>query len=439
MRSARRVGLYLDSRTILRNPGYLEALRTELGLNLVIISFTGELPGEVVVQSPFDVAPPSEERVRSLICRHLDGRPSTDKLGSADRCVGPHLSAGGDDEALRESIRRAHDVGLDVWLLAGGWTASDYDMLMYCPSQERVNRWYEAVYTHLATDYGVEGLDVTHARFPMTSEPRGMFLCTCDDCARAAAEMGYDMAKMKADIIGSLEELKRIEGKRLMAVGHGDLPLGTFDFMQLVGVREGVIRWFKFRSDLLARNLRRFREAVHATAGEGFIFGADTYPASLSMFVGHNHARWADFSDFASPLLSHVDIFPMQTMVVWAQFLQSCVAGLAEAEALRVIYRLVGYDGLGMPTSIADYALGTPDCEFRNIPLRDFVALDMAKAKLYLPEGIPCYPIIQGGGAPHDWPREIIEELMTDAEQIGHDGVIFQGTRSLVDFELDAS
>lgn len=434
MDTKKKVGLYLDSKTILAHPAYLPTLRKEIGLNLIIIGFSGELPEKVRATSPFDHLPPSDERIRELLCQHIDGRPSTCKLDKAKASVGPHVSTKGNDSELREAIHRAHEVGLEVWLLGGAWTASDYDVLMYCPSQERVNHWYETVYTHMATAYGVEGVDITHARFPMTSYPRGLFLCTCEHCAKTAAEMGYDMAQMKADILGAFEHLKRLDSKRLVAVCKQ--ALGIFDFLQLLEMRQGIVEWFKFRSELLGRSLQRFRKAIHAAAGEAFIFGADTYPASLSMLVGHNQARWDQFSDFASPLLSHVDIFPMQTMTVWAEFLQHILPGITETEALEVIYRFVGYDALAMPKTIEGFALGAPDCEFRNIPLVDLVRLDMAKARLVLPESIPSYPIIQGGGAPHDWPKEIIEKLIAEADVIGHQGVIFQGTRSLVGFDL---
>lgn len=430
MKTDRKVGLYLNPDAIVDHPDHLEILQNQLGLNLIILSFTGELPQNVLAQSPFDGTPPSDDCIRSLIGRHLDGQPSTDKLDSARRTVGPHVAAGGDEETLCEAIQLAKANGIDVWLLGGAWTASDYDVLMYCPSREENNRWYEAVYTHLATNYGVDGLDITHARFPMTSYPRGLFLCTCERCAQAAAEMGYDMEQMKADIRDAQRRLKQLDGRRLAALGRE--AMGPLDYMQLLGMRQGVVQWFKFRSELLGRNLKRFRDAVHAAAGPDFIFGADTYPASLSMLVGHNYARWHEFSDFASPLLSHVDIFPMRTLVVSAQFLQRLMPALDEAQALALVYRFVGYDHLDLPDSIETFALGEPDCEYRHIPLKDLVTLDMAKAKLYLSEEIPCYPIIQGGGAPHDWPRPIIEELMEEADRLGHDGVIFQGTRSLV-------
>jgi hypothetical protein len=268
----------------------------------------------------------------------------------------------------------------------------------------------------------------------MTSETRGLFLCTCDDCARAAASFGYDMARMKADIWAALELLKRLDGQRLVALAKQGL--GPSDVMQLLGMRPGVIEWFTFRAELLARNIKRFRDAVHKAAGQDFIFGADTYPASLAMFVGHNQVRWGEFSDFASPLISHADIFPMKTLTDWATFLMSLFPNISEGEALRTIYRLVGYDSLALPTTIADFALGPPGCEFRHVPLRALLYLDMAKARLVLPREVPSYPIIQGGGAPWMWPREIIEGVMADGYALGHNGFMLQGTRSLVEFQL---
>jgi len=431
MAKAKKVGLYLDSGTILRNPGYLEVLQEKLGLNLVILGFTGELSQEVLALTPFDGAPPSEERIRALITRDIAGRIPATSLDSARNSLGPCVGLKGNDAELRAAIDLLHRLGIEVWLLGGGWQSSDYQNLGYCPSKEETNRWYEAVFVYMARNYGVEGVDITHARYTMTSETRGLFACACPDCARAAAALGYDMEQIRADIFAAWERLKRLDGRRLVQVaGQG---AGFFDELQILGMRDGVSQWFQFRARLLSKHLKRFRDAVHAAAGEGFIFGSDTYPASLSLFVGHDHAHWAEFSDFASPLLSHADIFCTKTLVAWAGFLRDLHPVISEAEALGIIYRLLGYDNLGLPTNFADFALGAPDCEFRNVPLVELLLRDMAKARLYLGDEIPCYPIIQGGGAPHDWPRPLIEKLIAGAEALGHNGIIFQGTKSLVD------
>lgn len=425
-----RVGLYLDPKTIVDHPGYLEALREGIGLDWVNLWFTGELPPEVLAHSPFDGASPSPERITHLIARHLDGQPSTRKLDTALKSVGPHVSAAYQDAALRQALEMCRGAGLDVWLVGGMYTANDFDVLMFCPSREENNRWYEALYTHMATAYGVQGLDITHARFPMTSYPRGLFLCMCDECAKRAAQLGYDMAAMQADLRHAIGRARQLDATQLASMATSDI--GPFDLFHFAGMRPGVFDWFRFRSDLLAQNVTRFHRAVHQAAGDDFIFGVDTYPASLSLFAGHNQARWAEFSDFASPLLSHVDIFPMQTLVVWAQFLLGWFPQLREDQALQIAYRLAGYASLDLPTSIADFALGEPDCEYRNIPLRDFVRHDMAKAKWMLPADLPAYPIIQGGGAPWNWPLEIVQQLMADALELGYDGYIFQGTRVIL-------
>jgi hypothetical protein len=424
------VGLYTDAQTLLQKPAYFQRLQRELGLNLVIVGFSGELPGSVLSESPFKGQPAEIDSIKAVMARHLDGSLCSAAPELALGSVGPHVGGGGNDGELRQAIKQAHRLGLQVWLLAGAWTANDYHTLMFCPNDSQVNTWYESVFSHLATQYGVEGVDITHARYPMTSEPRGMFLCACERCSQAAQEAGYDMVRMQADILGSLQNLRQLDAGRLAAIKPA--TLGTPDLLQLLGLRSGFLQWFRFRADVLTRNLARYRNRIHQVAGAQMIFGADTYPSSLAMFAGHDQTRWAECSDFASPLISHVDIFVLKTWVAWARFLQQNMPQLSESDALRLVYRLAGYDSLELPETVSQMALGQPDCEFRNIPLRALLALDMAKARLTLPAGLPSYPIIQGGGAPHMWPPRIIKEVIEDAERLGHQGVMLQGTASLL-------
>jgi hypothetical protein len=434
MTKSARVGLYLDPEIIVRNPGYLEALRDRIGLNWVILTFNGKLPPEVLAHSPYDSVPPSPARVRELIAYHLDGQPCTDDLDVALRSVGPHVSASTPqkDAEMRQAIAMCHAAGLDVWFMAGMYTA--YESLMFCPSNKENECWYDAYYTHLATAYGVQGIDITHARFPKTSLPRGIFLCACAACTKAATELGYDMGAMRSDIAHALTRLKQLTPKQLTTLAT--TTLGSLDALHFVGLRPGLLDWFRFRADLIARNMKHFHTVVHQAAGPHFIFGADNYPASLSLFAGHDQTRWGEFSDFASPLLSHVDAFPMKTWAAWARQFQAWFPQLPEAEALQLAYRLGGYVDLDLPDNLADFALGEPDSEYRHMPLREIVRSDMAKAKLYLPEGLPAYPIIQGGGAPWDWPLPIVQQLMADALELGYAGYIFQGTRVLMEYDL---
>ena len=427
MSDNRRVGIYLTAGVIERNPDYLKALRDELGLNLVIAGFTGELPAEVLKESPFDGVPLSDACLDGLVCKHIDGQPVDPlEFDQVRAAVGPGFGQGNDSE-YRRAIEVVHDAGLEFWICGGSWTIR---RLMFCPGNEAVNRWFEAAYVHLATDYGVDGLDISHARYPMGSFPRGLFACACDHCAGAAAAMGYDMTAMVAALRAGRDRLAALDPKLLAAAcGHG---FGPLDFMQAFDMPAGILDWFRFRADLLGRNLKRFHRAVHEAAGPDVLFGSDTYPASLSMFMGHNHADWGAFSDFASLLVSHVYQFVVLTLVCWASFLREVNPGLSEADSLGVIYNLVGYDGLGLPDAEADFHHEDIDRMVRSIPLQDLILHDLVKARLALPAGLPSYPIIHGEG----WPLGDIRGIMAGADEAGHDGIIFQGTGELVDFEL---
>jgi hypothetical protein len=139
------VGLYTDAKTLLQKPAYFERLQRELGLNLVIVGFSGELPGSVLAESPFKEQPPTVESINTVLARHLDGTLCSDAPELVQRSVGPHVGQGGDDKELQRAIDQAHRTGLQVWLLAGAWTANDYRTLMFCPNDAQVNKWYSPI------------------------------------------------------------------------------------------------------------------------------------------------------------------------------------------------------------------------------------------------------------------------------------------------------
>ena len=424
----KRTGIYLSTQQVLNNPEYVPVLRDRIGLNLAIISFSGEVSPEVLEKTPFDRVPLSDACLHSLVNRHLDGSPVDPlEFDLARQSVGPCVRPGGNDEAFHQAIEQLRQTGVEIWICAGSWTER---RLMYCPSHPGVHDWFAAFYTHLATRYDVDGVDITHARYPAGAFPRGLFSCTCDHCGEAAASMGYDMEGMKAALRAGLERLRQVDAGLLAEVCG--LGMGPFDFLQLLEMRPGVVEWFRFRTELLTEKLRRFHQAVHQAAGPDFVFGSDTHPASLAPFVGHNHADWLEFSDFASPLVSHISAFVCDTFMAWARFLVELKPDLKEADALQIVYRFTGYDNMGLPESIAGFEPEHPERLGHIVPVEELVMRDLLKARLYLPPQIPSYPIIHGTG----WPRPAIDNIVRRAEAAGHDGIIWQGTDELVDFPL---
>lgn len=417
-------GVYLTTDVVQKDPDYAVRLRDGIGLNTVVLGFTGEMPDEVMALSPYGGRKPSDEQLERLILRHFDGRPIDPReYAQAKALCGPGVSAKGDDATFRKVVDQLKDAGLDVWTYGGAWTIR---RLMFCPSRPDTRDWIEAACVHWATDYGLDALDITHFRYPMGSFPLGLFGCTCTSCRSEARDLGYDMDRMIDDLMAARAQLRKLDGKRLAEVTR--LGFGFFDVVHALGLRSGFFDWWRFRQDLVVRNLTRFRAAVH-DAAPGVKFGTDTYPASMAMTAGHDYLRWDQMADFASPLVSHISAFVCNTFIEWAQFLSAEVPDLSEEDALQVVYRFLGYDGIGLPETVKAFGHEDAATLADRIPTADLVLRDLVKAKLLLPEGMPSYPIIHGEG----WGKETSEGLVEEMKALGHDGVVWQGTGEIED------
>lgn len=420
------VGVYLPCEVVNEDPGYLDALQRDLGLtHLLLSSRAVRLPPATLALNPFRAAADPREALEALVSRGFDGEIYADldeaRAGTEGR--GPSVTFG-DDSGLLRAIEISKARGLKAWYIGGAWTANS---LMFCPSKEPINAWLEAVFADIARNYEVEAIDVTHARYPKFAFVETLFQCACPDCVRSAAELGYDLPRIVAGLRRAIERLGEVSASGLAALVRN--PAGLGDLIQVLPETADLARWLDFRCDLIARNLRRFRQAVRSS-GRPVLFASDTYPPALAAIVGHRYADWPSHSDFYSPLLSHIFAFITMGFANWTRFFQEQVADLSEGDALRLLYRLTGYDELGMPETIEALGLDRPDGEFRQVPIVGLMERDLAKSRLYASAEIPSYPIVQGGV----WPPIVVRRLVDAAERIGHDGIIFQGTGSLVSY-----
>ena len=97
-----------------------------------------------------------------------------------------------------------------------------------------------------------------------------------------------------------------------------------------------------------------------------------------------------------------------------------------------MLYRFLGYDGMGMPETLAEYRAEQAEQLAHTLPLEELILRDLRKARLLLPPQLPSYPIIHGTG----WPRAAIGAILQGSDALGHDGVVWQGTDELVDYRL---
>ncbi len=418
-------GIYLTTNAVLDHPDYVTQLRDEIGINTVVLDFTGEMPDEVMELSPFGGKDLNDDDLAELVLRHFDGRPIDPiEYERVRELCGPGVSAKGEDARYRAAVEQLRVAGLDVWTYGGGWTIR---RLMFCPSRPDTRAWMEAACVHWATQYGLDALDITHVRYPMGSFPLGLFGCTCKHCRTEAADLGYDMDRMVADLEAARKQLQRLDGKLLFDIGR--LGLGFFDVIHALGLRSGFFDWWRFRQDLIVRNLTQFRQAVRAVSDARF--GTDTYPASMAMTAGHDLLRWDQMADFASPLVSHIDAFLCNTLIEWSRFLSQEVRNLSESDALQVVYRFLGYDGIGLPETVEAFGANEPATLADRVPTADLVVRDLVKTKLFLPAGVPSYPIIHGEG----WGIETIDRIVSEAKTLGHNGIVWQGTSDLMKYD----
>jgi hypothetical protein len=423
---AQLVGLYTEPQIVVEHPGYFDALIDTVGLTHILMAGYILSP-ETRAKNPL---PPGHEA-------------SVPTPGSDD------------DRALRRALDIAHGKGLQVWIRGWGWHGyagrypsmcmqdmhgrplSEVPQLRYgldqyaiafCPNHEGLNEWFRSAYSDMIANYDVEGLNLSHCRYTAPSFLHNLLGCACARCQAVAREQGYDFERMRGSALAFWDRLHHLDASTVRRANqHG---WGLMGLSEWLGIDVGLVDWFSFRARVLTDRLRFFKQAVLDAGGTDVVFGTDTFPPSFSMLVGHNYRDFLTWSGYTSPLISHVEIFILATFASYADLLCQWNPGLDETDVLQLVYRLFGYDHLDLPQTLEGLGVGTPDLEAHYEKLYDIVSLELSRARLYNDGSIPSYPVIKGG----TWPKQTVQRLMQTAEALGHDGIILQGTESLLEY-----
>ncbi len=184
--TAKTVGLYCGADTIVKDPGYLDALQEAVGLNLILTGGGFNLSRELRESAPY-ITP--------------EGRQGAG-LGWSD-----------DDANLHRAIELCHAKGIAVWFVIGGWhggaenyrdfCARDlwgrpmFDLprpkhaletgLAVCPSRSELNDWRKRGAAEIAQRYDIQGVDITHARNIAPAYLPAWWSCGCEHCQRRAS------------------------------------------------------------------------------------------------------------------------------------------------------------------------------------------------------------------------------------------------------------
>ncbi len=196
-----------------------------------------------------------------------------------------------------------------------------------------------------------------------------------------------------------------------------DSALGFWDFVAYLGDDDAVLDWFRFRAVLLADRMGAFRQAVQEASGDDKVFGSDVFAPSIALLGGQDYAAWTQGADYLTGGSSAGGVVGWATAVTsvateWAPALCRAVPGLEEAEALRLVFRLFGYDDIDLPLTVQEVQEGP-------LPLEPIYAREVAKLKVLSGEGLPLYPPISAQGGP-----ERVRELCTAVVENGCDGAM---------------
>ena len=418
------VGLYSDE--FLADPKVIEELKKAVGLNLVIAGGTSRLSEETIAKLP--AGDPGEGR-------------------------GPGLSWSDDDSAFRETIARYRNHGLHVLAICGGWHggathpdlaardvfdcpiselvgsahALESHASTACPCNPKTNAWFEAAFSDLAAGYALDGITVSHARFQIGAHIRGLFCCACEHCESRARSYGIDFTALRRD----LQELHRVvEGPSAdtpslpALLGAGPAP----DDDRYRRLRYAFEAFMDFRCRAIAENLERFRLAVRAAAPRSFCFAGDWHMPTTARWVGHDFSRLGPVSDMAMPLITHTSFFLVQTFAAWADHMVERWPGMTEAAALETCYRALDYEDLALPLRIEELGADEPGREAETTPLGAIVERELERARRMTSRSTISYPVINSRKLGQ---REAFHQFGR-AFELGHEGVIFQGSRELL-------
>ncbi|MGQ9689975.1 MAG: hypothetical protein ACUVQY_01545 [Thermoproteota archaeon] len=370
----------------------IEVLQDKIGLNLIILGVpeTGHY---------LELLPEAKSDVKELIS------DSALKVNAEET------------ERMKQIVREAHDRGIKVWSILGGFAEmwEDPEMvnrdiygnmvvpsapevwssISWCPSKPHHRLFMRSLAVYVTDKYDIDGWTFTHVRFsPPGLSPWHFFSCACEDCARKANQLGYDFNGMLSGLKLFIENLKKL-GSREVSTWL-DTDLGFLDVIQFLGPERQIIDWIDFRCQLIFSMFDELYSSIKDTK-PGITVGQDIFPPSFSLLVGHKYSNFTKRADFLSPLLSHPMLFTMLGFVEFTKLIRSWNANVRESELLALLYLLFGYSHLNLPNCINCYAVPLPlpssDYEHPYINLAKVIATEAKKARS-LSGTRPIYPVI---------------------------------------------
>lgn len=253
-----------------------------------------------------------------------------------------------------------------------------------CPNNDEVRNYMLARIRDIIEHYPeIDAFHIDHLEFP-TYTLEDCFSCFCKYCVEKASEFGYDLEKIREDLLPYYNKLEQITAKEL------DELLSHESFQALA----------EFRWKSIKERAVEIRKVVNDAGRNQVKFGITGFTPAFSLFGSRNYQEIAGLCDIVLP-----KFYPEHWTVVLNLWLKKLCANnsmLSEKAALEVIYEHLGWDGKDLPFSSAEI-----DVDRHCLLPMSLVDVEAKRSIRLIGEKAEIRPTIHGWGSLDNWKEKM--------------------------------
>ncbi len=428
------IGLHTDPAVIIRNPGYLEALISNMDLNTLIFNEGFSLPDEIIKKAPLPLK-------GSVYTTGLRFRKNDSALADAikicrDRGITPYISAGlwlgvaNEYTEITDISSKSPDNSPLTYHSPVPY-ALEQKLVPCCPSNPEINEWFSLAFSSIVERYETDGIILNGLRYTSPAFYPGLFGCLCQRCKKLAESNGIDTDRLKNSFSKIQNLIKKCTADSISAFINTDFAIN--DFLQVSEQFSLYVKWLKFRADVLTDSVFSIRENMESLITGKFITGAELFPPSFALLAGQNYLALEKHFDIIIPETSQLKTNVLSNFASFANHMISENKALKEPDVLDLLYFWFGYGNFNLPGQIKE--LGINDKNTLNDPLKtpvfDIVSYELRKAKMLIRKDKTILSAINGAA----WDQNTIREIMNYTGMAGCNGyIIYQGTDAIFDY-----
>ncbi|KPV61915.1 MAG: hypothetical protein AOA66_1587 [Candidatus Bathyarchaeota archaeon BA2] len=203
-----------------------------------------------------------------------------------------------------------------------------------CVVRENNLAWVRNVLENLE----INGLILDGVRFPsLGSGLQSFSSCFCQHCREKAENLGYDLSFIKG---------------RLKTLGFQDLLRLTSSYSDAssnLSADRRLQDWLEFRRQSINEHVGNVRNMAKVI-DQRIEVGAAIFAPTLAPLVGQNYGDLGQILDFLQPMMYHKGDGIACINYELAKLVEGFFTdGKKQAEALKSLYKLFGWDGLNLP------------------------------------------------------------------------------------------